>query len=107
MRDALDPLVGQELKLFPQVAGWGNYRAADRPDIQHALKCVLADVHSPCVLSMARLKRTGRYLAGRPVLEWLYPLQELPKGAVYQTDSDWGEDKVARKSTTSCCGYFG
>ena len=32
MRDALEPLVGAELRLFPQVAGLVNYIAGDRPD---------------------------------------------------------------------------
>ena len=47
---------------------------------------------------MARLKRIGGYLAGRPTLEWEYPLplQPLPSKALYQTDSDWGEDKANR-----------
>ncbi len=55
---------------------------------------------------MARWKRIGRYLAGRPVLEWLYLLQELPKRAVYQTLGR-GEDKVIRKSIASCYCCFG
>ncbi len=89
------------------MAGLANYIAVDGPDIQYALKVVLADTHNPKVLSMARLKRAGRYLAGRPTLEWQYPLQPLPSKALYQTDTDWGEDEATRKSTTSCYGYFG
>ena len=42
VRDALDPSIGQELELIPQAAGFVNYLAAGRPDIQHALKCVLS-----------------------------------------------------------------
>jgi hypothetical protein len=41
------------------------------------------------------------------LIEWQYPSQPLPSKWLYQTDSDWGEDKAARKSTTSCHGYFG
>ena len=48
------------------------------------MKVVLADMHNPMVISMARLKRIGRYLAGRPVLVWQVPLQKLPDKVIYQ-----------------------
>ena len=107
MRDSLEPLVGDELAMFPQIGGLLNYVAIDRPDIQYSVKCVLNDIHSPIKRSLLRAKRIGRYLKGKPVLEWHFPKQSLPKRVVYQSDSDWAEDTETRKSTTCVFGYFG
>lgn len=106
-RDALDPLIGEDLALFPRAAGLLNYIAVDRPDIQYSLKNVLQDVHSPCRRSLMRIKRIGRYLIDRPGILWRYPIQETPTRVMYQSDSDWGDDKEHRKSTTCIFGYFG
>lgn len=107
MRDALEPLTGANLALFPQAAELVNYIAVDRPDIQYSVKNVLADMHAPCQRSMARLKRIGRYLIDRSALAWMYKVQETPGRVMYQSDSDWGDDKETRKSSTCTLGYFG
>ncbi|CAK0873283.1 unnamed protein product, partial [Prorocentrum cordatum] len=107
VREALDPLPHDEAKLYQQVAGLVNYVAVDRPDIQFAVKVILTDMGKPTVISMLRLRRCVRYLHGRRELGWFYEKQEMPKEVLYETDSDWAEDEITRKSTSSVYGFFG
>ncbi|CAK0858488.1 unnamed protein product [Prorocentrum cordatum] len=107
VREALDPLPHDEAKLYQQVAGLVNYVAVDRPDIQFAVKVILTDMGKPTVISMLRLRRCVRYLHGRRELGWFYEKQEMPKAVLYETDSDWAEDEITRKSTSSVYGFFG
>ena len=81
--------------------------AVDRPDIQFAVKVILTDMGKPTVISMLRLRRCVRYLHGRRELGWFYEKQEMPKEVLYETDSDWAEDEITRKSTSSVYGFFG
>ena len=107
LRDALEPLEGPEAKLFQCVAGLVNFVAVDRPDVQFSVKVILADMTRPLVISMFRLKRLVRYLHGRRELWWMYDRQDMPRAVVYETDSDWADDEVTRKSTSSVFGFFG
>ncbi len=99
-RDRIEKLVGDELDMFAQIGGLLNYVEIERPESKYAVKCVLNDMHSPTKRSLLRAKRIGRYLKGKPILEWQFPKQDLPKRVVYQSDSDWAADMDTRKSTT-------
>ena len=107
MRDSLENLEGAEANLFPCVAGLVNFIAVDRPDIQFAVKIVLADMGRPMVISMLRLRRVERYLHGRREVWWVFDRQYIPKAVVYETDSHWADDEMTRKSTSSVFGFFG
>ena len=106
-RDAAEPLPASEAKVFQSVAGLVNFIAVDRPDIQFAVKGVLGDMVKPLQISMLRLKRIVRYLRGRRELCWIYKRQSMPTEIVYETDSDWADDELTRKSTSSVYGYLG
>ena len=106
-RNAAEPLSASEAKVFQSVAGLVNFIAVDRPDIQFAVKGVLGDMVKPLQISMLRLKRIVRYLRGRRELCWIYKRQSMPTEIVYETDSDWADDELTRKSTSSVYGYLG
>ncbi len=107
IRDALDELPVVEAKLFQQAAGLLNYIAIDRPDIQYSVKVILTDMSKPLVISMLRVKRCVRYLKGKPSVAWVFAYQTMPKAVLYETDSDWAECEITRKSTSSVYGFFG
>ena len=54
--------------LYKSVAARLNYLSPDRPDIQFGVKEVCRQMTDPTWRDLARLKRIGRYLIGRPRL---------------------------------------
>ena len=52
-----------------------NYLGQDRTDIANTDKELSKDMSSPDTDSMAKLKRLGRYLKGRPRYVTTYPYQ--------------------------------
>jgi hypothetical protein len=107
MRNALDLLDEKGASLVASVGGTVNFIAIDRPECQYASKCVMAEIGAPTQLTLARLKRLVRFLIGAPVLEWYYPVQALPREVLVETDSDWAEDAVTRRSTSCIMLYHG
>ena len=77
-----------------------NYMAADRPDIQFAVKEVARNMSAPLASHWHALKRIGTYLKGRPRLVLKYHWQQTPSTAVTYTDSDWAGCKKTGKSTS-------
>ena len=68
--DAEEPLDADERAKYMSAAGTLAYAALDRPDIQHSVKCVVADLMAPTRLSLVRLKRIAKYLLLYDRLEW-------------------------------------
>ena len=84
---------------FRGAAARGNYLAADRADSQFAHKEICRSMATPTAQSWVALKRTCRFLKGRPRLVYLYPVQCVDKLDVY-TDTDWAGCPRTRKSTS-------
>ena len=83
-----------------------NYLAADRPDIQFSAKEICRWMANPTELSMAALRRLGRYLTGRRRLVFRYPLQTADRVEFY-SDTDWSGCVRTRKSTSGWCIMVG
>ena len=64
----------------------------DRPDLKFASMQVCCTMASPSVLDMQRVKRIGRYSAGKPRTVCLFRWQK--EGAY--SDTDWGGDRITR-----------
>lgn len=67
--------VGEATRSRAQVAT-ANYLAADRPDIQLVVREICREMAAPMRSSMARVKRSARYLAEYPRLVWHYGREE-------------------------------
>ena len=59
-------LVGAEATRFRAVAARANYLAADRPDVQYAVKEICRKMAVPVEGDWHKLVRLGRYLKGAP-----------------------------------------
>ena len=77
-----------------------NYLAADRPDLQYAVKCACQCMSDPTWGGWKQLKRIGRYLRGQPRLVMHYPWQKETKDVTVYSDSDWAGCKETAKSTS-------
>ena len=85
---------------YKSIVARANYLAADRPDIQYAVKGAAKRMSAPNAPDMQLLKRLGRYLKGAPGAVQLFVWQEQPAELVAYVDSDWAGDKAGRKSTS-------
>ena len=97
-----EELVGQEATRFRAVAARSNYLAADRPDIQYAVKEVCRRMAKPVDSDWKKLVRLARYLKGAPRCVWKFGWQGS-KDLVPPTgfsDSDWAGDRKTGKSTS-------
>jgi hypothetical protein len=67
-----EELFGAEATRFRAVAARANYLAADRPDIQYAVKEICSKMAKPARGDWQKLIRLGRYLKGSPRCVWEY-----------------------------------
>ena len=65
----------------------------DRDDIIHAVRRISTKVSQPNKESMARLKRLGRYLAGKRRMCFLLPVEGQLDELVGYSDSDWAQNQ--------------
>ena len=89
---------------YKSIVARANYLAADRPDIQYAVKTLATSMAKPTHADWQKLKRLGRYLKGKPRLVIKYDWQTVCSRVTANSDSDWAGDKVDRKSCH--CGVF-
>ena len=82
------PLETSQHTMFRALAARANYLSADRPDCQFAAKEVCRWMSSPSELSLAALKRLGRFLLSRPRLVFRYVFQSADTIDCY-SDTDW------------------
>ena len=84
------------------MAARANYLAADRPDVQYAVKEVCRRMAKPAKSDWQKLVRLARYLKGAPRLVWEYRWQlggdGIPPSGY--SDSDWAGDGRTGKSTS-------
>ena len=98
---------GPAATMYRSIAARCNYLASDRPDIQFAVKrCCKAMCH-PHRRDLARLKRLGRYLKGRPRLVQVFQWQAEVDTLDIYVDSDWAGDRRTRKSTSAGAIFWG
>ncbi len=91
---------------FRAVAARANYLAADRPECQFSAKEVCRWMAEPTEVSLAALKRLGRYIEGRRRLVYTYPWQAAGHIDAY-SDTDWAGCPRTRKSTSGGCLMLG
>ena len=68
--DITKELSADKKKVLPKVGGILIYLGQDVPQIQFASKAVMQDLAKPTGVTVARLKRVGRYLLGHRITEW-------------------------------------
>jgi len=95
----LDP--GQT-KRFRRVAAVLNYLAADRPDIQYAVKEVCRGMAGPLERHQKMLKRVARYLLDKPRLVMNFGESQEAEFETIEgfCDTDWAGCRHTRKSTS-------
>ena len=91
---------------YRAVVARANYLAADRPDCQYASKELCRLLSAPTALPLRAGQRLGRYLKGRPRLEFMYPWQTVNAVDVY-SDTDSAGCTKRRKSTSGGCVMLG
>ena len=112
--DAADPEGGQDGNVNPEleaseastyrtVAATLNYLAADRPDIQFAVKEAARDMSAPRRSSWSLLKKLARYLRHRPRLVLKYDYHAEQARLTGYSDSDYAGCVKTRKSTSGGC----
>ena len=92
--------MGAEATRFRAVAARANYLAADRPDIQYAVKEICRKMAKPARGDWQKLIRLGRYLKGAPRCVLEYAWQDCAVSPTGFSDSDWAGDRTTGKSTS-------
>ena len=92
--------MGGEATRFRAVAARANYLAADRPDIQYAVKEICRSMSKPVEGDWHKLVRLGRYLKEAPRCVLEYRWQEGKEAPAGYSDSDWAGCKSTGKSTS-------
>ena len=82
------------------MAARANYLAADRPDIQYAVKEICRRMSRPVAGDWQKLVRLGRYLRGSPRCVMDYRWQGCAGAPLGYSDSDWAGDRKTGKSTS-------
>ena len=76
MEEEAEELGGLQAKEFRALAARANYLAADRADIQFAVKELCRGMAKPTRGDWRKIKRLGRYLIGKPRVVVNYVYQE-------------------------------
>ena len=84
-----------------------NHIAPDRPDIAYVVKELVRHMANPTEGDWQRLKRSGRYLKGKPRLQQMYKWQNEQTILRAYGDAGWAWCKEIRKSTISGCVKIG
>jgi hypothetical protein len=100
MEEESESLEGTQAREYRALAARANYLAADRADIQYAVKDICRGMATPTRGGWRKLKRLGRYLVGKPRAILRYDLQERQTKITGFSDSDWAGCKRTAKSTS-------
>ena len=96
-----DELLGpQQATKYRALVARANFVAADRPDLQFAVKELARDMANPKLSSWPALLRFGKYLKRRPRCVINYHYQSATSSLHVSTDADWAGEKISRKSTS-------
>ena len=77
-----------------------NFLGQDSPELQFTAKELSKEMSRPTVGSWQRLKKAVRFLVYRQRVVWEFGWQEEPGRVTVFADSDWGGDRLSRKSTS-------
>ena len=98
----------QDATAFRALAARANYLSQDRPDIAFSAKELCREFASPNDQSLIKLKRLGRYLAGRPRMVYKYDFAETPATHIdVFCDTDFAGCTTTRRSTSGGCALIG
>ena len=100
-------LEGHQASMYRALVARANFVAADRADIQFAVKELAKDMAKPKESSWSALVRLGKYLKRRPRGAILFRYQSMATVISASTDADWAGDQVSRKSTSGGILQFG
>ena len=90
----------EESTKFRALAARANYLAADRQDIQYAVKELCRGMSRPRRVHQAKLKRLARYLVDRPRMVNRYAWQKEECAIEVYGDSNWAGCKETGRSTS-------
>ncbi len=108
-REQLDgdaPLDASKRTPYRAVVARANYLASDRQELQFLAKEVCRWMSSPTDVSLAALKRLGRYVHDHRRLVYHHPWQTVSRVDTY-SDTDWAGCVKTRKSTSGGCTMLG
>ena len=105
--DLTMPLTEVETTRYRSVVARCNYLAADRPDIQFAVKELCREMSTPTTTSMSKLKKLGRYLQRHPRLLIYFSYQHTPCNLGIYADADYAGCRRTRRSTNGGCTMLG
>ena len=93
---------------FRAVSARGNYVSQDRPDGSFSSKELCREFAQPNSFSLQKLKRLGRYYAGKPRLVYQFNFAAKPISHVdVYCDTDFAGCSQTRRSTSGGCALFG
>jgi len=108
LSDTKDKLLNSHYEtIYRSIVAKANYLAADRPDIQFAVKECAKHMSNPTEESWIKLKKLARYLKGKPRSVTKYYWQEATSKLTIFSDANYAGDKKSRKSTSGGCIMIG
>ena len=105
--EEMSELEREELTQFRSLTMRAAYLSADRADVAEAVKSLARHMSSPTAYSWTRLKRLGRYLAGKMRVVQRFRPQKMFNVIRVYCDSDHAGDLKTRKSTTGLVCMLG
>lgn len=94
------PLNERDAAMYRAIVARCNYFVPDRPDMAYAVKELARSMATPCNGDIAKMKRFGRYIKGKPRLVQWFEWQLAIDTITTHSDADWAGCKAIRKSTT-------
>ena len=93
---------------YRAVSARTNHLAQDRPDGTFSSKELCREFARPNTLSLQKLKRLGRYYAGKPRLVYKYEFAKEPMAEIdVFCDTDFAGCSQTRRSTSGGCALIG
>ena len=103
-----DLLEASDATTFRAISARSKYLAQDRPDGSYSSKELCREFAKPNGQSLVKLKRIGRYYAGKPRLVYRFDFAQTPAQHVdVYCDTDFAGCNVTRRSTTGGCAMIG
>ena len=104
--DAIDSqaLTGGDVTRYRALVTRISYLSQDRPDLKFAAMQVCCAMANPTVRDLERVKRIGRYFAGRPRAKCWFRWQQSGELEAY-SDADWGGDKAGHSEISLRRGH--
>ena len=93
-------LTGGDITRYRALVARISYLSQHRPDLKFASMQVCSTMAKPSVRDMERVKRIGRYFAGKPRAKCWFRWQQSGKLGAY-SDADWRGDKATRRTVSA------